>query len=65
MFYDCRNSLPAGVNFALSGDGIKRQSVSFEGRRYVIEKVDWFYAADTLHHLEITLGELMQEVNPV
>jgi hypothetical protein len=61
MFFDCRNSSPAGVNFSLAASDITRQSVSFEGYRYVIEKVDYLYAADTLHHLEITLGELMEE----
>jgi hypothetical protein len=61
MFYDSRNSTPTGVNFSLSGGGIRRQSIGFEGRRYAIEKVEYLYAADTLHHLEITLGELMEE----
>jgi hypothetical protein len=61
MFYDCHNSTPAGVNFSLCGNGIKRQSVSFEGARFAIEKVEYLYAEDTLHHLEITLGEYMED----
>jgi hypothetical protein len=56
IFYDCVNSVPAGVNFTLSGGGIKRLSVRIDDREFFIEKVDYLYAENTLHHLEITLG---------
>jgi hypothetical protein len=55
MFYDCQNSTPANVNFTLSGGNIKRLSVQAFEREYVIKKVDYLYAEDSLHHLEITL----------
>jgi hypothetical protein len=55
MFYDCQNSSPANVNFTLSGGNIKRLSVMAFEKEYVIKKVDYLYAEDALHHLEITL----------
>ncbi|MDR0987649.1 MAG: minor capsid protein [Ruminococcus sp.] len=56
IFYDCVNSTPAGVNFTLSGNNIKRLAVRLDDREFFIEKVDYLYAEDSLHHLEITLG---------
>ncbi|MDR0943067.1 MAG: minor capsid protein [Ruminococcus sp.] len=55
MFYDCQNSTPLNVNFTVSGGNIKRLSVRAFDREYVIKKVDYLYAEDALHHLEITL----------
>jgi hypothetical protein len=53
IFYDCVNSTPAGVNFTLSGANIKRLTVQAGGREYVIKNVDYLYAENSLHHLEI------------
>jgi hypothetical protein len=55
MFYDCQNSTPQNVNFTHSGANIKRLCVIAFDREYVIKKVDYLYAEDSLHHLEITL----------
>ncbi|MDR0903129.1 MAG: minor capsid protein [Ruminococcus sp.] len=56
IFYDCVNSTPQNVNFTLSGGNIKRLAVRIDDREFFIEKVEYLYAEDTLHHLEITLG---------
>jgi hypothetical protein len=55
MFYDCVNSTPCGVNFTLTGNNIKRVCVRIDDDEYVIKKVDYLYAEDSLHHLEIIL----------
>jgi hypothetical protein len=61
LFYDAVNSSPTGVNFALSGHDIRRQYIDFGGREYKIEKIDYLYAADSLHHLEITLSSFTED----
>jgi hypothetical protein len=61
MFFDAHNSSPAGVNFSLSGD-IKRQYINYGGKDYRIKQVEYLYDTETLHHLEITLGALTEEI---
>jgi hypothetical protein len=57
MFFDIENSTPSDVNFSLSGNNIKRQFIEFDGNEYKIIQIDYLYAGDFLHHLELTLGE--------
>ncbi|MDR0975213.1 MAG: minor capsid protein [Ruminococcus sp.] len=56
IFFDAKNSTPHDINFSLTGGGRKRLSVRIEDTVYLIEKIDYLYAEDILHHLEITLG---------
>lgn len=50
MFYDCKNSLPAGITFT---DGSK---VSFGGHEYTVAVVDTLYADGSApHHYELGL----------
>jgi hypothetical protein len=53
LFYDCLNSTPANVNFTLSGGNIKRLRVIAFEKEYVIKKVDYLYAEDSLLRLSI------------
>lgn len=49
MFYDCRNSIPRGVIFAV--DDI----ISFNGEKYRVQTTDPLYDRKKLHHYELEL----------
>ena len=49
LFYDCRNSRPAGVEFK------QGQRLIFGGREYTVETVEELYDHGKLHHLEVGL----------
>lgn len=49
LFYDCRNSRPAGVEFK------QGQRLVFNGREYTVETIEQLYDNRGLHHLEVGL----------
>lgn len=50
MFYDCKNSLPAGLSFT------EESKVSFGGNEYTVAAVDTLYADGSKpHHYELGL----------
>ena len=49
LFYDCRNSRPAGVEFR------QGQRLVFGGREYIVETVEELFDKGKLHHLEVGL----------
>lgn len=49
MFYDCRNSVPKSVIFAID------DSISFFGERYRIKEIEPLYDGKRLHHVELGL----------
>lgn len=56
LFFDCRTSCPRLTFFKLPGDGgCERQTVIFDGRRYVVESIERLYDTHGIHHLEIGL----------
>lgn len=61
LFFDCRNSSPADIQFAMKDDTVngKRvvlQNVSFEGRLYTVQTVEALYAdRNRVHHYEVGL----------
>ena len=61
LFFDCRNSSPADVTFALKDDTVNGktvalQKVSFEGRLYTVQTVEQLYAdTNRIHHYEVGL----------
>lgn len=61
LFFDCRNSSPADVTFALKDDTVNGrtavlQKVSFGGRLYTVQTVKPLYAdKNRIHHYEIGL----------
>lgn len=56
LFFDTHTSCPRSAVFKLSGDGgCERQTVIFEGRRYVVGSIEWLYDTKGVHHLEIGL----------
>ena len=56
MFFDMHTSFPRSAVFKLSGDGgCERQTVIFEGRRYVVGSIERLYDTKGVHHLEIGL----------
>ena len=56
LFFDCRTSYPRSAVFRLPGDGgCERQTVIFEGRRFVVGSVERLYDTKGVHHLEIGL----------
>ena len=61
LFFDCRNSSPADVKFALkddivNGKTVALQKVRFEGRLYTVQTVAPLYAdRNRIHHYEIGL----------
>jgi hypothetical protein len=57
IFFDVQNSKPAGVNFSLSGGNFRRQYIEFSDQLFAIKEIEYLYAEDTLHHLEITLEQ--------
>jgi hypothetical protein len=50
LFYDCVNSLPAGVSFELEN------TITFSGIEYVIKSIDTISALSGIHHYEIGLA---------
>ena len=56
LFFDCRTSIPRSAVFKMPGDGgCERQTVIFEGRRYVVGSIERLYDTKGVHHLEIGL----------
>lgn len=61
LFFDCRNSSPADVKFALKDDTVNGktavlQRVSFGGRPYTVQTVEPLYAdKNRIHHYEVGL----------
>lgn len=61
LFFDCRNSSPADVSFALKDDTVNGgtvvlQKVSFGGRLYTVQTVEALYAdRNRIHHYEAGL----------
>jgi hypothetical protein len=49
MFFDVKNSLPAGTAFA------QDQIIVFNNREYRVQLIDELYDADKLHHYELGL----------
>nr|DAI35512.1 MAG TPA: Minor capsid protein [Caudoviricetes sp.] len=49
LFYDCRNSAPAGITFEAG------QKVVWCGREYTIVSIERLYDASRLHHWEVGL----------
>lgn len=49
LFYDCRNSRPKNIEFAV--DDI----IIFNGQKHSIQTVDPLYAGKRLHHIEMGL----------
>ena len=61
LYFDCRNSSPRDVRFALKDDTVNGkkvvlQKVSFEGRLYTVQTVEALYAdRKRVHHYEAGL----------
>ena len=61
LFFDCRNSSPADVKFALKDDTVNGktvalQKVRFEGRLYTVQTIELLYAdKNRIHHYEMGL----------
>ena len=61
LFFDCRNSSPADVSFALKNDTVNGgtvvlQKVSFGGRLFTVQTVEPLYAdKNRIHHYEVGL----------
>lgn len=61
LYFDCRNSTPRDVRFALKDDTVNGkkavlQKVSFEGRLYAVQTVESLYAdRNRVHHYEVGL----------
>ena len=61
LFFDCRNSSPADVIFALKDDTVNGrtatiQKVSFEGRFFTVQTIEPLYAdKNRIHHYEVGL----------
>lgn len=61
LFFDCRNSSPADVSFALKDDTVDGvtvvlQKVSFGGRLFTVQTVEPLYAdKKRVHHYEVGL----------
>lgn len=49
LFYDCRNSRPRGVNFAVD------DVILFNGQKHRIQLVEPLYDGGRLHHYELGL----------
>lgn len=49
LFYDCRNSLPRGVQFA------EDDIISFNGLKHRVASVEPLYDGERLHHYEMGL----------
>ncbi len=61
LFFDCRNSSPSDVTFALKDDTVNGrtavlQKVSFGGRIYTVQTIEPLYAdKNRIHHYEVGL----------
>lgn len=61
LFFDCRNSFPQNIKFALKDDAAEEkkvvlQKVSFGGRLFTVHTVKPLYAdKNRIHHYEIEL----------
>ena len=56
LFFDTHTSCPRSAVFKMPGDGgCERQTVIFEGRRYVVGSIERLYDTKGVHHLEIGL----------
>lgn len=61
LYFDCRNSSPRDVRFALKDDTVNGkkvvlQRVRFEGRLYTVQTVEALYAdKNRIHHYEVGL----------
>ena len=56
LFFDMHTSYPRSADFKMPGDGgCERQTVIFEGRRYVVGSIERLYDTKGVHHLEIGL----------
>lgn len=61
LYFDCRNSSPKDVVFALKDDTVNGkivalQKVSFEGRLYTVQTIEPLYAdKNRIHHYEVGL----------
>lgn len=61
LYFDCRNSSPRDVRFALKDDTVNGkkvvlQRVSFEGRLYTVQTIEALYAdRNRVHHYEVGL----------
>lgn len=61
LFFDCRNSFPADVSFALKDDTVNGgtvvlQKVSFGGRLFTVQTVEALYAdRNRIHHYDVGL----------
>lgn len=61
LFFDCRNSSPEGVRFALKDDTVNGrtvvlQKVSFRGQLFTVQTVEPLYAdKNRVHHYEVGL----------
>lgn len=49
LFYDCKNSIPKGVNFQHG------QRIFWNGMEYAIETIEPLYDGKKLHHYELGL----------
>lgn len=49
LFYDCRNSRPQGIEFAV--DDI----ILFSGQKHAVQLVETLYDGERLHHYELGL----------
>ena len=61
LFYDCKNSSPAEVAFALKDDTVNGKAVDiqqlvFGGRTYTVQTIEPLYAtSNKVHHYEVGL----------
>ncbi len=49
LFYDCKNSRPQGMVFAIDG------TILFNGEKYSVQLVEPLYDGERLHHYELGL----------
>ena len=62
LFFDCRNSAPKGVIFALRDDSVNGkivdiQQVKFNGRIFTVTTIEPLYAdTSEIHHYEVGLA---------
>lgn len=61
LFFDCRNSSPADITFALKDDAVNGrtvvlQRVGFGGRLFTVQTIEPLYAdKNRIHHYEVGL----------
>ncbi len=62
LFFDCKNSSPEGIKFALKGgviDGktVENQQVKFGEKLFTVKTIEPLYAdSDKIHHYEVGLA---------